>query len=38
MITIKNKKDAIMKMKEFRLNYMPLDFFKVDDIAGKTQC
>lgn len=34
MITIKNKKDAIMKMKELRLNYMPLDFFKVDDIAG----
>lgn len=34
MITIKNKKDAIMKMKELRLNYMPLDFFKTDDIAG----
>lgn len=34
MIKIKNKQDAIMKMKELRLNYMPLDFFAVDDKEG----
>lgn len=34
MIKIRNKKDAINKMKELRLNIMPLDFFRSDDIEG----
>ncbi len=34
MISIKDKKDSVMKMKELRLNYFPLDVFKVDDIKG----
>ncbi len=34
MIKIKNKKDAIVKMKELKLNYMPLDFFDSKDKEG----
>lgn len=34
MITIKNKKDSIIKMKELKLNYFPLDYFETDDLEG----
>ena len=34
MIKIKDKKDSILKMKELRLNYFPLEVFDVDDIEG----
>lgn len=34
MITIKDKKDSINKMKELRLNYFPLQVFGIDDIEG----
>ena len=34
MIKIKDKKDSIIKMKELRLNYFPLDVFDVNDIDG----
>lgn len=34
MITIKNKKDSIIKMKELKLNYFPLDYFSTEDING----
>ena len=34
MITIKDKKDSVVKMKEMRLNYFPLDSFEVDDFEG----
>lgn len=34
MIVIKDKKDSIVKMKELRLNYFPLDVFEVKDEEG----
>ncbi len=34
MIVIKDKKDSIIKMKELRLNYFPLDVFEVTDVQG----
>ena len=34
MITIKDKKDAIIKMKEMRLNYFPVEVFSVTDKEG----
>ncbi len=34
MIEIKDKKDSIIKMKELRLNYFPLDVFEVTDLEG----
>ena len=34
MIQIKDKKDSIVKMKELRLNYFPLDVFDVSDTLG----
>lgn len=34
MITIKDKRDSIVKMRELKLNYFPLDFFAVDDLDG----
>lgn len=34
MITIKDKKDSIIKMKELGLNYFPLDVFDVTDFEG----
>lgn len=34
MITIKDKKDSIIKMKELGLNYFPLDSFETDDLEG----
>ncbi len=34
MIKIKDKKDSIIKMKELRLNYFPLDVFETFDVAG----
>lgn len=34
MIKIRDKKDAVAKMKELRLNYFPLDVFATDDIEG----
>lgn len=34
MIKIKDKRDSIVKMKELKLNYFPLDFFDVDDLQG----
>ena len=37
MITIKDKKDAIIKMKEMRLNYFPLDIFDANNVEGIKQ-
>ncbi len=37
MIKIKDKKDSIIKMKELRLNYFPLDVFDVNDLNGIKQ-
>ncbi len=34
MIEIKDKKDSIVKMKELRLNYFPLDVFQISDEDG----
>lgn len=34
MITIRDKKDSIIKMKELRLNYFPLNYFEVSNKAG----
>ena len=34
MITITDKKDSIIKMKELGLNYFPLDSFETDDFEG----
>ena len=34
MITIKDKKDSIIKMKELGLNYFPLEAFDTDDLQG----
>ena len=34
MIIIKDKKDSVIKMKEMRLNYFPLEVFEVDDYQG----
>lgn len=34
MISIKDKKDSIIKMKELGLNYFPLDSFEIDDFDG----
>lgn len=34
MITIKDKKDSMIKMKELGLNYFPLEIFDVDDLEG----
>lgn len=34
MITVKDKKDSINKMKELRLNYFPLEAFETDDFEG----
>ncbi len=34
MIVIKDKKDSIIKMKELRLNYFPLDVYETNDLEG----
>ena len=34
MITIRDKRDSIVKMKELKLNYFPLDSYDVDDFEG----
>ncbi len=34
MFSIKDKRDSIVKMKELKLNYFPLDSYEVDDIEG----
>lgn len=34
MVSIKDKKDSVAKMKELGLNYFPLDVFSVNDVEG----
>lgn len=34
MITIRDKRDSIVKMKELKLNYFPLDSYDVNDFEG----
>ncbi len=34
MIQVKNKKDSIIKMKELKLNYFPLNYFETNDLKG----